>query len=99
MASFDIVVTDRTIVDVIAYTQVAGFHDLANNMIFFAESYISIYKQIFFRKISKNEFCHADGIRETKDRRFRREVEETMEALYAMLFMGTREESERLYYA
>lgn len=88
LAGFDIVVTDRTIVDVIAYTQVAGFHSLTASMVAFAESYISIYRQVTFRNIATNELCYSDGIREADDQEFRSNVENALEELWAALFPG-----------
>ncbi len=82
LSRFDIVVADRTIIDVIAYTMVAGFDDLAADMVSFAGNYMSIYRQIVFKQISRNEFCHADGIRESDDRRFRAKVESALKDLY-----------------
>ncbi len=43
---YDTVVTDRTIVDCIAYSSVAGFHDLAAGQLAFARHHVGIYSQV-----------------------------------------------------
>ncbi|CCK81227.1 MULTISPECIES: AAA family ATPase [Desulfobacula] len=75
---FDIVITDRTIIDVIAYTWVAGFHDLAQGMLAYAERHMPYYHEIYFNKIANNQHCHPDGIREATDMKFRQDVEDAM---------------------
>lgn len=88
LAKADVLFTDRTIVDVIAYTHVIGFHDLAQDMLCYAEQHIHLYKTIYFRKIETNDFCCKDGIRETSDVAFRQAVQETLEFLYDVLASG-----------
>ena len=97
LATFDMVVTDRTIVDVIAYTMAAGLDNLAGGMLSFAENYVSIYQEVFFKQIALNDFHYPDGIRETHDKDFRNQIEENLNWLYAHLFQET--ESRQLVYA
>lgn len=85
---FDLVVTDRTIVDVLAYTFVAGFESLTMAMLDMAKNYVGIYQEIYFRKIINNEFCFADGIREASDQKFRIEIEEVMLVYFDELIHG-----------
>lgn len=84
-SKFDIIVSDRTVVDAVAYTQVAGFKSLGWRMLNLANMHILNYTSITFRSILQNEFCHQDGIRETTDSRFRQEVEDEMLFLYDYL--------------
>jgi hypothetical protein len=88
LSKFDLVVTDRTIVDVIAYTSYAGFDSLAMAMLGIAENRMSVYHEIYFRKIINNEFCFADGIRDAKDHAFRIEIEEVMLVYFDELLHG-----------
>ena len=98
-AEWDFVVTDHTIVDVIARAQVAGFDSLANNMVFFAESYMSAYSEIRFKTIQSNSFWRPDIGQAPNVIADRLELEQTMEALYGMLAMGTRHQCGRVQYA
>lgn len=82
---FDVVVTDRTIIDVVAYTHVAGFVALAQGMLAYAEQHLVYYYEIRFKKIANNEHCYPDGIRETTDRKFRQDVENAMIDFYSRL--------------
>lgn len=85
---FDILVLDRTIVDVIAYTQAAGFDSLAAGMMAVAENYVGVYNSILVKRIKNNPFCFNDGIREAADLEFRQRVEDILLALYARLELG-----------
>lgn len=82
MSRFDIIISDRTVVDAIAYTGVAGFDSLAQGMFDLTLSYISNYSSITFRTILENDFCCQDGIRESKDALFRQKIEGRMIELY-----------------
>lgn len=85
MAAHDIIVTDRTLVDIVAYTFVAGFHSLATGMLPYAEYHVQYYDEIIFKKIEFNPHWHNDGIREHKDKQFRQNVEDTLLSLYKQL--------------
>ena len=87
-SKFDIIISDRTVVDAIAYTDVAGFDSLAQGMSELALGYISNYTSIKFRTIIENDFCCQDGIRETKDSLFREEIEDRLFDLYDGLLAG-----------
>jgi len=81
---FDVVITDRTIVDVIAYTYVSGFEALACAMLGYAEHHVRVYDDITVKQMQFNAHCHQDGIRET-DPGFRAEVEVILKDLYQQL--------------
>lgn len=82
---FDVLITDRTVVDIIAYTYAAGFQDLALAMLALAEAHVSIYDEIYFKQIEFNSFCFQDGIRDAEHPDFRAEVEKTLKDMYAQL--------------
>ena len=85
MSKFDITISDRTLVDAIAYTDIAGFTSLAQGMFDLTLNYISNYSSITFRPTIENDFCCHDGIRESEDRMFREEIERRLSDLYAEL--------------
>lgn len=82
---FDVVVTDRTCVDVIGYTHALGFHDLAEAMQAYAAQHITLYEKIYCKKIITNPYHHADGIREAEDTLFRQDVEDAILTSYDQL--------------
>lgn len=85
MHRFDLVVTDRTIVDAIAYTMVMGFTTLAGSMLSYAQHHVpQHYHYIYFKQIKNNHHCHQDGIRDV-DQRFRHAVEDIIKQLYKQL--------------
>ncbi len=85
---FDIVVTDRTIVDVIAYSACLGYNSLVTSMLEVAKVYLSKYSKITLKRTEYNSFCYSDGIRETIDKRFRIQVEEYLFEYYEELIEG-----------
>ncbi len=85
LSRFDLIVSDRTAVDAVAYTVVAGFQALAHTMLDLVVHHMPVYDAITFQTIARNEFCHVDGIRESGDRVYRQEVETALKQLYAEL--------------
>lgn len=82
---YDIVISDRTIVDVIAYAAAAGMYDLAFAMKAMAKNYAkSAYKEVFFRSIVDYDFQVDDGSREM-GHALRKEVELALLSLYSEL--------------
>lgn len=88
---YNIVVSDRTIVDAIAYTDVAGFHDLANAMKEIAKIYISRYDKITFKTIRNNDYHFADGIRDGRDKEYRKSIETSLLKIYDELMPYIKE--------
>ncbi len=86
LSKYDIIISDRTAVDAIAYTYIAGFHSLAAAMFDLVQTHISIYNKIIFHQIATNDFWHQDGIRETTDSKYRRDIETKLIELYRQLF-------------
>ena len=81
---FDLVVSDRTLVDAAAYSLVAGMEGLAMAMLDLAEHHMHLYQKITFKKIKNNPFCFNDGHRST-DMAFRQKVEDTLLDMFATL--------------
>jgi len=78
---FDLVVTDRTVVDAAAYSMVAGMEGLAMAMLDLAAKHMHIYDKIFFRTIKNNNYCFDDGHRSI-DQKFRADVESVLRKMY-----------------
>lgn len=85
LSRFDILVTDRTIVDIIAYTYCAGFQGLACAMLGIAEQYVGHYTEINFKKIEDNPYCFPDGIRDAENMAFRGGLESILIETYRQL--------------
>lgn len=81
---FDIVITDRTIIDVVAYTYAAGFEALACGMLGYAEQHVKAYDYITVKQMEFNSHCRMDGFRDT-DPVFRAKVEALLMDLYKQL--------------
>ncbi|MCK5541691.1 MAG: hypothetical protein KAI40_03290 [Desulfobacterales bacterium] len=86
LGKFDIVISDRTAVDSIAYTYVAGFYELAGSMLSLVQNHTKVYRKIIFKRIVDNNFCYEDGARESSDAVFRQAVEDQMLLLYRIIF-------------
>lgn len=80
---YGIVVSDRTIVDCIAYTAASGMYGLAYAMkILAAEHVKTAYKKVYFRNITDHDYMVDDGQRDMTQE-LRKEVELAMLYLYA----------------
>jgi len=79
---YDIVILDRTLIDVVAYSKIAGFISQANSMMVFLNYHIKLYSEIRIKKAEDNQFCFDDGIRDAGDSLFRDQVEITLLDLY-----------------
>lgn len=78
---YDIVVSDRSIIDTIAYTIVFGYKNLADSMLGIAWEHIHIYSEIYFKSIQKNDYLQDDGTR-SLDKDLRKQVEIEMLEIY-----------------
>ena len=93
----DLLVTDRTLVDVAAYTVAAGFDGLAKSMMSVIEETIGMYDKIFVKQIDTASFpLVSDSIRDT-DKEFQQEVEDIIKELYEDLFIGEYLTGELVY--
>lgn len=91
-ARHEVVVSDRTIVDCIAYSAVAGMRELTYGMVKLARLHMGIYKSIIFMGIAGNPFCVDDGERH-QDARLRAELEQVLLNLYAELGVHVEREA------
>lgn len=81
-ARYRITVSDRSVVDAIAYTSACGYHDLAHAMMGMARTHCAgLYEAVIFRGIADNPYLKADGFRAT-DPGFQKNVEDAMLAAY-----------------
>lgn len=82
----DILITDRTIIDSIAYTIVFGKHELANILLEIAKYYINSYDKIIFKTIENNDYLFKEGEeRDVEDLEYRRKVQSELIRLYESL--------------
>jgi len=84
IAHYDWVVSDRTVVDSIAYSSVAGFHDLVYGQIALARNHVQVYDWVIFRGAADNPYC-TDDRRRHQDQALREEVEKRMLEIYSEL--------------
>jgi predicted ATPase len=82
LAQYDLIVSDRTIIDIIAYTQWAGYEDLSIGMLEIAKNHIQVYKEIIFKPIDGNNFLFNDNHREAIDHKYRVGIETVLLKLY-----------------
>lgn len=78
---FDLVVSDRSIIDVIAYTMAHGLTGLASSMLGLARHHMHHYQEVI---ITTNNHHHVDGMRDT-DPVFRNKVEDELINIYSRL--------------
>lgn len=77
------VVSDRTVIDCIAYTAAAGMHSLAYAMRELAVEYCkTAYKEVHFRRINDRDYLVDDGFRD-QTQELRQNVEMAMLTLYS----------------
>jgi hypothetical protein len=77
----DVVICDRSVYDVIAYTVVgAKDYSIADWMLDFVKRK-RLYDTIYFHRASENEFCFGDGLRDT-DICFRAEIDRWLVKFY-----------------
>ncbi len=82
---YGVVVSDRTVIDTIAYTATAGMYGLAYAMKAMAEEYVkTAYKEVHFRKINDHDYLVDDGFRD-QTQELRQNVEMAMLTLYGEL--------------
>jgi len=85
LRQYDLVVVDRTALDAVAYTAVAGFTRDAEAMAALFARHQEVYREIRFLR---GDHLHADGVRDL-DRSWRAQVDECLMGLYLAMGMGT----------
>lgn len=81
---YDLVISDRTLVDCIAYTRHFGYYMLADSMEYMTHVTLSRYLQVIFRGIKENDFLQEDGFR-SMDPLARPRIERIMLSTYKRL--------------
>jgi cytidylate kinase len=82
---YGVVVSDRTVIDTIAYTAAAGMYSLAYSMRELAVEYCkTAYKEVHFRRINDHDYLVDDGFRD-QTQELRQNVEMAMLTLYSEL--------------
>jgi len=82
MRHYDILASDRTCMDAVAYTRVLGFFPLAAAMEQIAHMHLHHYKRIYFKRMAHNPYWCENGLRETTSADFRERVEIELIRLY-----------------
>ena len=88
---YDIIVTDRTAVDVIAYTTVLGMDDVAMSMLGLVKQHIGIYDEINFLRLEDNNYLYADGVRDAENWEYRHRVQGMLLYFYQRLGVDQEE--------
>jgi thymidylate kinase len=84
LSCHDIVVSDRTVADYIAYTHAAGFHFLAACMLALAKNHIKNYKTIYLKTADEDDRLYDDGLRDV-DPVFRMQIQQCIVDTYDKL--------------
>jgi len=87
LSKFNIVVSDRCAVDMIAYCIYLGFDALAESMFSIVRHHLPVYREIHLKFLGENEFWFNDGLRESEDLKFREEIESILINIYKELEM------------
>lgn len=82
---YDLVVSDRTALDAVAYTHAVGYHAMAEDMLRLFSHHMGVYREINFKRYATNNFCRNDGVRDTHDKDFRAIVETLLHWMYRRL--------------
>lgn len=82
--SHELTVADRTVADVIAYSRLCGFADLAEAQLHLTRHHTGIYEAVYFRPVADNPYLVDDGFRST-DRAFQIELERQLLEVYERL--------------
>jgi predicted ATPase len=85
LSKFDLVVSDRCAVDMIAYCRYLKFDDLAESMFATVQHHLPVYREIHLKFLAQNQFWFNDGLRESEDSKFREEIEEILLGVYLEL--------------
>ena len=88
MGKYDVLISDRTIVDCIAYTRYAGFVALADGMELIASKHFAVYNKIVFKKTETNSYHFEDGFRDGKNDKFRTDIEQILLETYYRIGSG-----------
>lgn len=79
----DVVITDRTLVDYLAYTKY-GYREFFHRFLPYLKYYVSSYDKIYFKSLMNNQYIVDDGTRST-DKHFQNEIDKIIQEIYKML--------------
>ncbi len=82
---YDLVVSDRTALDAVAYTHAVGYFAMAEDMLQLFRHHMWVYREINFKRYVTNDFCRDDGVRNSNDPGFRAIVETLLHWMYKRL--------------
>lgn len=83
---YDILITDRTIFDPIAYTIYFGQRALADKLLQLGLYHMNSYDEIIFKTIANNDYLIAEGTdRDVEDKQYRMDVEHELLNIYEYL--------------
>lgn len=77
----DILICDRTIIDVLSYCLCVGFDRLVDILYPIASDHLKTYDKIYFLSLQNNDYHFSDGIRD-RDSKFRIDVENKLLNIY-----------------
>lgn len=77
----DILICDRTLLDYVAYTSYL-YPKVSEKMYELAKVHIDSYDHIYFLSIENNDYLVDDGIREAKDKEYRKWIEDRLLDMY-----------------
>lgn len=78
---YDVVFTDQTIFDIMAYSLSLGYKDLYDSMIKMAIYHRPFYEEISVLLIENNDYHYDDGLRDM-DKNFRQKVQDNLLMIY-----------------
>ena len=81
---YEILVSGRTCVDIVAHAYVAGFETLATDMLSLAAHHLPVYGEIHLKSIENNAL-NFEGCIPNKEKRFMRRMEDTLVSMYGRL--------------
>ncbi len=83
---FDILITDRTVYDPIAYAYYFGYIDLANDLLSCSLHHVNSYNKIILKTVANNDFLVKEGNdRDVEDLNYRLLVENNLRRIYSYL--------------
>lgn len=82
--NYELTVSDRTVVDVIAYSMLSGFYELARDQIAMAKHHVAVYEMVYIKPVAGNEYLINDGFRST-DRGLQIDLENLLIDIYTQL--------------
>jgi hypothetical protein len=82
---YPILVCDRTIFDVIAYSYYLTLYGLAKDQLAVAKLRINFYDKIIFKTIKNNDYLTDNNCRDVNDLNFRKDIEDILMDIYKEL--------------